>query len=924
MKKFALSIAILGMALSGLAASWQSLRPNASSSQPASLTVHSENAGGMALQALFPGFALNARQHPLAGDYLVPEIPGCGPTETVGAPELPVLRRLVEVPAGATVRLSFTGAPRFYTLGGRQTQAFFPRQRPRLKGPQSPKLLPFDFDLDAYARDHFAPDLPCRLVEAGTLAGRRLVLVEAFPVAVNPVTQSLRVYPDLLVTLTFDPAPTALKGITPPLAPREAQLLSSVTLNAASTPRAPAALKAPAPRLLILAPDAWLAALDAYTTHRQGRGWTVDLFGTSAAGATPAAIQAFIRARYLDLATRPDALLLVGDVAQIPCFTGIQADKPDTDLYYACMDGGPDWQPEFPLGRLSVSSLSMLSDVLAKLITYDTSPPAPWMLRAAFLASKDNHAITEATHNAVVADWLAPRGYQSDKLYSLSRSATTAQAKAAFNEGRILGVYSGHGDTTSWADGPVLYRSDVNALTNRYRYPVVFSFACLTGQYSLNECFAEAWLRAPNKAAAGILASSVTSYWDEDDVFEQALFRALFHDGLRQYGAAIQKAKMALIETYGLTATVKRYFEQYNYFGDPATALREPALDIITASPLATAIAGEPYSLAFQGAGGSEPYAWSLITPPPAGLDMNEDGLLSGVLSTSATGATFTVRLADALSSEVTKSFRLDVAADALRITGGTNDGPFQTGSPFSSTLTASGGVAPYQWTITSAGLYSSVPAAVEWVPGGQPTGWQSDERSWKLNLPWPFPFYGRNYTSLWVNSNGYIDFGSKASQWDNSEEELAAHPRIAPLWDDLRTTNVFVLLTTSRAVIQWTGYTFNTGYPVKFEAILKKNGTILFAYRRVEGKLSPTIGVSAGDGTRLTLSSLNGSTTLARKTGEKIKWIPSLPAGVTLSPAGVLSGTAAAPLTRTLGVQVRDQSVPARTADGLLTLRVE
>jgi hypothetical protein len=922
----ALAVLFSALTITALAAPWHSLHGGSTAPQPASLLVQESDESKVILKATFPGFRLAERHHPLAGDYVAPEIPGCGLSQTVGAPELPVLRRFIVAPPNTTVRLALVGSPQNFSLGSGQTQFFFPRQAPRIKGPRSPKLIPFDFDLAAYAANRFSPETPCRLTEAGFLAGQRLVLVEVFPLAVNPITQSLRVYPDLTITVSFDPSSASYKSAPPqPLNARQHALLSAVTVNTVAPQMTSLLAKNSLPRLLIVAPDAWLSALAPLVTHRQSRGWIVDLFGTSITGVTTTAIRAFVKARYDNPANRPDALLLIGDTAFIPCFTGVQTDHPNTDLYYACMDGGSDWQPEFPVGRLSVQTIQSLGEVVDKIITYETVPSQPWMSRAAFMASEDNHAITEDTHNAVIADWFDPHGYQSDKFYCYSHSASSSQVKTAFNAGRILGVYSGHGDISYWADGPVIYKSDILSLTNQDRYPVIFSFACLTGQFSQNECFAETWQRAPNKGAAGILASSVTSYWDEDDIFERVLFESIFKEGLRRYGEAIMRAKYRLIENYGLTATVTRYFEQYNYLGDPTTPLRQPALAVISQSPLPSGRVGQSYSETLRGTGGTEPYVWTLDSPVPAGLDLDpSSGILAGLPLAPVTNLLFTVRLTDADLAVCTNTFRIDVAVEPLRIVDGTNAGPFQAGVPFASPLSAAGGIGPYHWRSHHGGQYESRERSGLWVAARQGTGWKSDERSWKLALPWPFRFYGKTYTSLWVNSNGYLDFGSKASQWNNSEQELLQHPRIAPLWDDLRTTNVYVAISASRAVIRWTGYTFSTGNPVNFEATLKRNGKILFAYQSMKGKLSPTIGVSAGDGTNMTLTAFTGAPSLAGGTGAKLVWNLPHPKGVELNQDGLLTGMVATPLVRTLSVVVEDSSTPVQSVTALLTIRIE
>ncbi|MGB7070609.1 MAG: nidogen-like domain-containing protein [Pyrinomonadaceae bacterium] len=61
------------------------------------------------------------------------------------------------------------------------------------------------------------------------------------------------------------------------------------------------------------------------------------------------------------------------------------------------------------------------------------------------------------------------------------------------------------------------------------------------------------------------------------------------------------------------------------------------------------------------------------------------------------------------------------------------------------------------------------------------------DDTSHQVNLGFTFPFQGQNYTSVFVNSNGNLTFGSGDTDFSESVLELLNdQPRIAPLWDDL------------------------------------------------------------------------------------------------------------------------------------------
>ena len=61
------------------------------------------------------------------------------------------------------------------------------------------------------------------------------------------------------------------------------------------------------------------------------------------------------------------------------------------------------------------------------------------------------------------------------------------------------------------------------------------------------------------------------------------------------------------------------------------------------------------------------------------------------------------------------------------------------------------------------------------------------DDGSVEHPLPFPFPFFGNSYTSVWINANGNLSFGSGDSDWSESAAEMqSGQPRIAAFWDDV------------------------------------------------------------------------------------------------------------------------------------------
>ncbi len=68
---------------------------------------------------------------------------------------------------------------------------------------------------------------------------------------------------------------------------------------------------------------------------------------------------------------------------------------------------------------------------------------------------------------------------------------------------------------------------------------------------------------------------------------------------------------------------------------------------------------------------------------------------------------------------------------------------------------------------------------------------WRGNNQSFANTLPFTFPFFGTNYKTLSVTTEGFLRFGpnGSAANSNNSSTELALAPRIAAMWDNLRTS---------------------------------------------------------------------------------------------------------------------------------------
>jgi hypothetical protein len=130
------------------------------------------------------------------------------------------------------------------------------------------------------------------------------------------------------------------------------------------------------------------------------------------------------------------------------------------------------------------------------------------------------------------------------------------------------------------------------------------------------------------------------------------------------------------------------------------------AVSISTASPLTTGVAGRAYSQTLTATGGVPPYTWSVVTGSslPAGLNLTAGGTITGTPTTAGT-SNFTIRVADssAPAQGFQKAFALTIVP-ALAVTTSSLP-PASTGVAYNQTLTATGGTSALSWSITSGNL---------------------------------------------------------------------------------------------------------------------------------------------------------------------------------------------------------------------------
>ncbi|MBI5806108.1 T9SS type A sorting domain-containing protein [candidate division TA06 bacterium] len=593
MKHHGIKMAVIGLmilAVSGSAqAQWLSLTQAGPAQKPVSL-LQSGNSQ-IVFEINVPGFEKSTASTK-GGDFGLLTIPGQGYNTAVGQPKLPVISEWLEIPQGATATAEFQ------ILESREVslkelgieQKIVPVQYPVPKIEGAAEKIPFAMDDNIYSKDKFFGQAKVTLSRPVSMRAKRAVLASFNPISYNPVSGRLKIATRVKVTVNLSGSDQAR---TNSIYQKYSSKLydkhvTGITINELAVSKAgKAVLPAPVNQLIIVV-DSFYTGIQPLVDWDTRKGYHVTVTRTSEipGGADTTHIRQYIQSVY-DGANPPDLVLLVGDVNGIPAHRSTEEDLPYTDLYYSTM-AGSDIVPDLYLSRISVANTPQLGYYLTKYLNYQQGSwgaSQDWMSKAYFTSTNDPmHVLTDLTDNYCMA-LSRSHGITCDSLYAYYGTGTPIAT--AFNDGRTVMAYTGHGSTTSWS-GPSFTQADINALTNAYMSTFVTSFACQTGDFSLGECFGETWIRTANKGAIAFWGSSVYSYWDEDDILQRRMFDAFLDSGYTLIGGMTVKAKLDLGRFYGwdqaVSVTVNRYFEQYNIFGNAGVDLytQQPAALTVT------------------------------------------------------------------------------------------------------------------------------------------------------------------------------------------------------------------------------------------------------------------------------------------------------------------------------------------------------
>jgi len=456
------------------------------------------------------------------GNFSELSIDGFGSSTIVGAPKLPVLKQLIEVPVGADFDIQVTDFTiKEYSLKDFEVNyPIMPAQEPVSKSADVSKIE-FKYDKNLYATDAFLSRPMVEMVPLGIMRGVRLVRLEVSPVLYNPVKNTVRIYENMEVSVRYKNAnimeTERIKQSTySPYFETSYSALANHQVNdsRANFTRYPV-------KYVIVSDPMFKAALQPFVKWKTKKGFKIIEAYTDnpAVGKTTASIKAYLKGLYTaGTATDPamSFVLFVGDVAQVPAFS---KSGHVSDLDYCEYTG--DKLPEVYYGRFSATSVGQLQPQIDKTLEYEQylMPDPTFLNNAILIAGADadfapKHGNGQINYGSATYFNSSNNIKASVYLYPASSSSASAIISGV-NAGTCYINYTAHGSPSGWAD-PSFSTSKVAGLTNAHKYPLMVGNCCLTNKFETSECFGEALLRAKDKGAIGYIGGSNSTMWDED------------------------------------------------------------------------------------------------------------------------------------------------------------------------------------------------------------------------------------------------------------------------------------------------------------------------------------------------------------------------------------------------------------------------
>jgi|GEM_PF-268579 len=536
-------------------------------------------------------------------NYDVVMLEGCGITDAVGEPQLPICLLHIAIPEGSTVKSVEVKSFKTEALEG--DYRLYPSQPPQILSAKT--KFPFiNPNKSIYKSNSEYPEKLVEIGGSGYLGGYELVELLLYPLHYIPKQKKLILYTEIEFALSFDTKFSPKK--------REHKvyenLVKRMVLNPEDVEVKTYTKLDGGYEYVIITNDALEDSFQVLADWKTQKGiptvvrTTSWIYSNFTGRDNPEKIRNFLKTAYTDSGLV--WVLLGGDVDVVPdrigfamdCEYGIPGENDlRADLYYSDLDGtwdengngvfgevedNVDLYPDIFVGRAPVNSVSDVNTFVNKVITYEKNPPADYCLKMLFCAEIlwwNPYTDAGIGKNMIDDESVPPRFDPIRKLYESLENENRGTVLAAMESGYHFINHDGHGwiNLIGVGDGSI-NKGDIYALSNAPKNSIMYSIGCWTNAFHYwYDCFGEYFVLNPT--GGGVAYIGNTSYgWGSpgnpgygySDIFDAKFFHTLFCEGPTQIGKVLAESKAYFIGR-SREANVYRWHQyQLNLLGDPA------------------------------------------------------------------------------------------------------------------------------------------------------------------------------------------------------------------------------------------------------------------------------------------------------------------------------------------------------------------
>ncbi|RKX29644.1 MAG: hypothetical protein DRP47_01295, partial [Candidatus Zixiibacteriota bacterium] len=583
---------------------------------------------------------------------------GCTRSHNLGKPNLPTVNRLISIPFGCELKVNVLSYEvEEISLSDLGIDAPLIPVQPSVSKSDDPASIPFEFNHNIYEQNEFYSLSLAHAEVQGTMRSVHLGLVSISPIEYNPVTNVLRVYKDIQVTVSYEHADWATtKEMQQKLySPFFEGLYSKVSNYTQQQSSMRDDLVTYPVKYVIISDRMFEAQLAPFIEWKTKKGFNVIVAYTDVIGSSTSAVKTYLQGLYNDGTPEdpaPSFVLFVGDDNQIPAYTGFSGHISDL---WVCEYTGDNF-PEIYYGRFSAQNTSQLQPQIDKTLEYEQylMPDPNYLEEVTLISGVDGtYAITygngqinygtnlyyNAAHGISPHVWLYP---SSDNPGASAATIQTVQDGVGFMN---YTAHCGH----SGQSNPSFDTDDVADLTNNHKYLLGIGNCCQANTFGSGystPCFGEAFVQKEAGGGIGYIGGTNSTYWDEDywwgvgygpvvgagPTYEQTgqgAYDGTFHDHGEAVSdhyitndAIIFAGNMAVTES-GSSRTAY-YWQIYHLMGDPSvmTYMGVPSVNSVT----------HPSALVFTST------TITVQATPGSYVGISLDGILHGAGYVDATG----------------------------------------------------------------------------------------------------------------------------------------------------------------------------------------------------------------------------------------------------------------------------------------------